>query len=63
MGSVLNTALLVVGLGLLLIGGEWLLARRKKDGVTWTDRQRMLGLFKITLGLAVLISWMVWMSE
>ena len=63
MGSVTNTALTVIGLGLLLIGVEWLLARRKKGGVTWTDRQRMLGLFKVTLGLAALISWMVWMSE
>ena len=54
---------ITIGLGVALIVFEWLMARRKKDGVTYTDKQRMFGILRISLVLAALVAWIVWMSE
>ncbi len=51
------------GIGLLLIALEWLMARRKKGGVTWTDKQRMLGILWISIALALLVAALVWMAD
>ncbi|HLU77403.1 MAG TPA: hypothetical protein VKZ48_05825 [Burkholderiales bacterium] len=51
------------GLGMALVVFEWLMARRKKEGITFTDRQRMLGILRISLVLAALVGWIAWMSE
>ena len=51
------------GLGLALIVFEWMIARRKKEGVTYTDRQRMFGMLRISVVLAVLVGWIGWMAD
>ncbi|HEY9397296.1 MAG TPA: hypothetical protein VIQ28_06720 [Burkholderiales bacterium] len=51
------------GLGLALIVFEWTIARRKKEGVTYTDRQRMFGMLRISVVLAVLVGWIGWMAD
>ncbi len=48
--------------GMLLILMEWNMARKKKEGVTWTDKQRMIGLFWVTCGLSALAAGLVWMA-
>ena len=58
-----NAAGITFALGMALILWEWMIARKKKDGVTFTDRQRMFGMFRITIALAVLVGWIAWMSE
>ena len=51
------------GLGLALIVFEWMIARRKKEGVTHTDRQRMFGMLRISVVLALLVGWIGWMAH
>lgn len=51
------------GIGMLIIFFEWRMAKKKKEGVTWTDKQRMIGIFWISAGLAVLVWVLIWMSE
>lgn len=45
--------------GMFLILIEWSMARKKKEGVTWTDKQRMFGLFWVTCGLSALAAFLV----
>jgi hypothetical protein len=52
----------VFACGMLLILMEWNIARKKKEGVTWTDRQRMKGLFGVTCVLSVLAAGLVWIA-
>jgi hypothetical protein len=52
----------VLVLGLLLIIVEWNMASKKKDGVTFTDRQRMKGIAGVSLGLAVLVYLLIWFA-
>jgi hypothetical protein len=53
---------LVFVMGILLILMEWSMARKKKEGVTWTDRQRMIGIFWVTCALSVLTAALVAMA-
>ena len=55
-------AAVVFGIGMLLILFEWSMARKKKEGVTWTDRQRMLGIFWVSCALSALTAGLIWMS-
>ncbi len=50
------------GIGMLLIVIEWQIAKKKKEGITWTDRQRMLGIFWIAIALALLVAALIWMA-
>ena len=54
---------IVLGIGALLILFEWNIARKKKGGVTWTDKQRMFGIVKITLVLTALAAFIGWALE
>ena len=54
---------ITIGLGMALILLEWLMARRKKGGITFTDKQRMFGILRVSLVLAALVASIVWMSE
>lgn len=52
----------VFACGMLLILIEWNMARKKKGGITWTDKQRMIGLFGVTCVLSVLAAGLVWLA-
>jgi hypothetical protein len=52
----------VLGFGMLLIFFDWNRARRKEGGLTWTDRQQLFGIFKITLALAILAGLIAWIA-
>jgi hypothetical protein len=54
---------ITLALGIALIVFEWLIARRKKEGVTSTDKQRMFGMLRITVVLAAVAGWVVWMAD
>jgi cytochrome bd-type quinol oxidase subunit 1 len=56
-------ASITFGLGMLLIVFEWSMAKKKKEGITWTDKQRMLGIFWISVALAFLVAGLIWMAE
>jgi hypothetical protein len=52
----------VLVLGLLLIIIEWSMASKKKEGVTFTDRQRMKGMAGVSVALAVLVYFLIWFA-
>ncbi len=57
-----KAAAITLGLGFALVVFEWFIARRKKEGVTGTDRQRIYGMMRITVVLAVVAGWVAWMA-
>jgi hypothetical protein len=58
----LKWAGIVFGIGMLIILLEWSMARKKKGGVTWTDKQRMVGIFWLSVGMAALVAALIWMA-
>lgn len=56
-------AAVTFGIGMLIIFAEWNMARKKKEGVTWTDKRRMLGIFWISAALAALVAGLIYMSD
>jgi hypothetical protein len=45
--NMLKWAGITFGVGMLIILLEWNMARKKKEGITWTDKKRMTGIFWI----------------
>jgi hypothetical protein len=58
----LKWAAITFGIGMLIIFFEYRMAGKKKEGITWTDKQRMNGIFWLSVGLAALVWVLVWMS-
>ena len=58
----LEWAAITFGIGMLIILFEWNMARKKKEGITWTDKQRMLGIFWLSIGMAALVAALIWMG-
>jgi len=51
---------LAVGIALMVI--EYRFAKKKKEGVTPTDKQRVVGIFWIAVFLSLLVGTLMWMS-
>ena len=51
---------LAVGVALMVI--EYRFAKKKKEGVTPTDKQRVFGIFWIAIFLSLLVGTLMWMS-
>lgn len=58
----LKWAGITFGIGMLIIWFEYSMAKKKKEGITWTDRQRMIGIFWITVAMSALVAALVWMA-
>jgi hypothetical protein len=58
----LKWAGIVFGCGMLLLAFEYSIASKKKGGITWTDKRRMMGIFWVTCGLAALAASLVYMA-
>jgi hypothetical protein len=58
----LKWAGITFGIGMLIILLEYNMAKKKKEGITWTDRQRMIGIFWISVALAALVAALIWMA-
>jgi hypothetical protein len=48
--------------GMALIVVEYMVARKKKEGVTPTDRQRIVGIFWLSVFASVLVGGLIWMT-
>ena len=48
------------GVALMVI--EYRFAKKKKEGFTATDRQRIVGLFWVTISMSLLVGGLIWMS-
>ncbi len=53
---------IVFAAGMALVVFEYRYAKRKKEGVTATDRQRVAGIFWITIFLSLLVGALMWLS-
>ena len=49
-----------VGIALMVI--EYRFAKRKKEGVTPTDKKRIAGIFWITIFFSLLVAGIIWLS-
>jgi hypothetical protein len=48
--------------GMALIVVEYMVARKKKEGITPTDRQRIVGIFWLSVFASVLVGGLIWMT-
>jgi hypothetical protein len=48
--------------GMLIIFFEYSMAKKKKEGITWTDKQRMIGIFWVSVCMAALVAALIWMA-
>lgn len=55
--------LIAFGAGMLLIVIEIMMARKKKGGITATDKKSMVGLFWISVMVSGLVMFVVAMSD
>ena len=58
----LKWAGITFGIGMLIIWFEYSMAKKKKEGVTWTDKQRMIGIFWIAVAMAALVAALIWLA-
>jgi len=58
----LKWAAITFGIGMLIIYSEYRMAKKKKEGITWTDKQRMIGIFWISVAMAALVAALIWMA-
>jgi hypothetical protein len=63
MSPELKYALITFGIGCLIVILEWNMAKKKKEGVTWTDKQRMRGILGVAVGLSILVYFVVSLSD
>jgi multisubunit Na+/H+ antiporter MnhB subunit len=53
---------IVFAVGIALMVFEYRFAKKKKEGVTPTDRKRVAGIFWITIFLSLLVAALMWLS-
>jgi hypothetical protein len=58
----LKWAAITFGIGMLIIFFEYRMASKKKEGITWTDRQRMIGIFWVSVAISALVAALIWMA-
>jgi len=54
---------IVFAAGIALMVIEYHLATKKKEGFTPTDRQRIVGLFWLTIFFSLLVGGTLWLTE
>lgn len=55
MSPEMKYALIAFGIGCLIVIMEWNMARKKKEGVTWTDKKRFRGILGVAVGVSALV--------
>ena len=53
---------IVFAAGIALMVIEYRFAKKKKEGVTSTDRKRVAGIFWVTIFLSLLVGALMWLS-
>lgn len=49
--------------GIVLMIIEYIYAKRKKEGFVPSDRQRIIGIFWLTIFMTALVVGLIWMTE
>ncbi len=63
MNTVYKWMAIVFAAGIALMVIEYHLATKKKEGFTPTDRQRIVGLFWLTIFFSLLVGGTLWLTE
>ena len=58
----LKWAAITFGIGMLIMWFEYSMAKKKKEGITWSDKQRMIGIFWIAVAMSALVAALIWMA-
>jgi len=53
---------IVLAAGIALMVIEYRFAKKKKEGVTPTDKKRVAGIFWVTIFLSLLVGALMWLS-
>jgi hypothetical protein len=59
MTLIMKSVLITAGLGLLLMIVEWNMMRKKKEGITASDKRNLRDLFLLTAGACALVAFVV----
>lgn len=54
---------IVIALGVALMVIEYQFAKKKKEGFTPTDKQRILGILWVSIVLSLIVGGLIWMAE
>jgi heme/copper-type cytochrome/quinol oxidase subunit 2 len=54
---------IVFAIGVALMVVEYRFAKKKKEGYTPTDRNRIIGIFWLTIFFCLLVGGLVWFSD
>jgi heme/copper-type cytochrome/quinol oxidase subunit 2 len=54
---------IVAAIGVALMVIEYRFAKRKKEGFTPTDRNRIIGIFWLTVFFSALVGGLIWFSD
>jgi len=61
--EIVKWMVIIFAAGIALIYVEYRFAKKKKEGFTGTDRQRIIGIFWLTIFFAALVGGVMWMSD
>lgn len=54
---------IVIAMGIALMVIEYQFAKKKKEGFTPTDKQRILGILWVSIVLSLLVGGLIWLAE
>ena len=63
MSDIIKWMGVIAFLGIVLMIAEYRVAKKKKEGFTVTDRQRILGILWLTGFFALLVGGIMWMAD
>ena len=63
MSPILKWALVVIVLGIGLMIWDYVLAKKKKEGFTKGDKQRIVGLFWLTCFASAGVASLIWVAQ
>jgi hypothetical protein len=63
----MNTAFqwmgIVMAMGVVLMVIEYQFAKKKKEGFTPTDKQRILGILWVSIVISLLVGGLIWLAD
>ena len=54
---------IVMAMGIVLMVIEYQFAKKKKEGYTPTDKQRILGILWVSIVLSLLVGGLIWLAD
>jgi hypothetical protein len=54
---------IVIAMGIVLMVIEYQFAKKKKEGFTPTDKQRVFGILWVSIVLSLIVGGLIWLAE